>query len=165
MKRTYLKLCHEKQRKKNPGPNGLIILNTSGTGLMIKYINYASPSSGYSYCDRQLTLNFDLWAEFFGCRHVSIWGFRNRVCLSVPRENELSYLRRYQSYSSNWYINGKVLTNTTACSLKLSLNLNWISLKKKHCYITYLSVSAVMFCNIFLAYTVYIDRSTFSCYP
>ena len=51
------------------------------------------------------------------CRHVSMWGFQNRVCLSVhlsvPREKKLPWLRQYQSYISNWYINGKVFTSTT----------------------------------------------------
>ena len=51
------------------------------------------------------------------CRHVSIWGFQNRVrpsvCLSVPREKKSSKLRQYQSYISNCYINGKVFTSTT----------------------------------------------------
>ena len=42
---------------------------------------YASPSSGEAYRDRQLTTNLEL--KFFVCRHVSLWGFQNRVCLSV----------------------------------------------------------------------------------
>ena len=52
---------------------------------------------------------------FYGIRNnVSISVFKNRVCqlcLSVPREKKSSlqaWLRQYQSYSSNWYINGKV---------------------------------------------------------
>ena len=55
------------------------------------------------------------------CRHVSMWGFQNRVCLSVclsihlsvPREKKSPWLRQYQSYISNWYINGRVFTSTT----------------------------------------------------
>ena len=35
------------------------------------------------------------------------------VCLSVPQEKKLPYLRQYQSYISNWYINGMVFTSTT----------------------------------------------------
>ena len=37
------------------------------------------------YADRQLTPNFELLAEIFVCRHVSIIlrGFRNRVCLYI----------------------------------------------------------------------------------
>ena len=47
---------------------------------------YASPSSEEAYRDRQLTTSFEL--NFFVCRHVSMWGFQNRVCLSVPREKK-----------------------------------------------------------------------------
>ena len=36
------------------------------------------------------------------CRHVSIWGFQNSVCLSVPREKKSPWLRQYQSYISNY---------------------------------------------------------------
>ena len=36
------------------------------------------------------------------------------VRLSVPREKKSPWLRQYQSYISNWYINGKVFTSTTA---------------------------------------------------
>ena len=50
--------------------------------------NYASMSSEAAYSDRQLTTNFELWHEFFFflcvCQHVSMWGFQNRFCLSVP---------------------------------------------------------------------------------
>ena len=114
-------------------------------------------------------MSFEL--KFFVCRHVSMWGFQNRVCPSVrpsvcphpEKRNRLSfvnisptlvidtsmerssrvllhgnpkiwkknskmfeirnltfdkelkspYLRLYQSYISNWYINGKVFTSTT----------------------------------------------------
>ena len=42
-----------------------------------------------------------------------MWGFQNRVCLSVPRKKKSPWLRQYQSYISNWYINGKVFTSTT----------------------------------------------------
>ena len=68
------------------------------------------------------------------CWHVSIWGFQNRVCLSVPQEKKSPWLRQYQSYISNWYINGKVFTSTTPWKPK-RLNyffkkfrnwLNWI---------------------------------------
>ena len=54
---------------------------------------YASPSPGEAYRDRRLTTNFEL--KFFVCRHVSMWGFQNRVCLSVrtPRkENHHSFV-------------------------------------------------------------------------
>ena len=48
--------------------------------------NYASPTSGEAYRDRRLTTNFELSVEIFVCRHVSVWGFQNPVCLSAPRE-------------------------------------------------------------------------------
>ena len=63
------------------------------------------------------------------CRHVSIWGFQNRVCLSVhlsaPREKKSPWLLQYQSYISIWYINGKVFTSTTPWKPK-----NWNSFQK-----------------------------------
>ena len=34
-----------------------------------------------------LILSFEL--KFFVCRHVSLWGFQNPVCLSVPREKKI----------------------------------------------------------------------------
>ena len=46
---------------------------------------YASSSSKDAYCDRQLTPNFELLAEVFVYRHVSIWGFRNNVCPSPEK--------------------------------------------------------------------------------
>ena len=58
----------------------------------LQFRNYASPSSGEAYRDRQLITNFELWVEIFVCRHVSMWGFQNRVSvcpsvhLSAPRE-------------------------------------------------------------------------------
>ena len=36
------------------------------------------------------------------------------VCLSVPQEKKSPWLRQYQSYISNWYINGKVFSSTAA---------------------------------------------------
>ena len=73
-------------------------------------------------------MSFEL--KFFVCRYVSIWGFQNRVCLSVrlsvcpsvhlsvPREKKSPWLRQYQSYISDWYINGKVFTSTKTWKLK-----------------------------------------------
>ena len=53
------------------------------------------------------------------CNRGGIFGIYMRipklcVCLSIPREKKSPYLRQYQSYSSIWYINGKVFTSTTA---------------------------------------------------
>ena len=76
--------------------------------------NYASPSSGEAYRDRQLTTNFEFWVEIYVCRLVSMWGFQNPVCPSVRiREKKSPLFRQYQSYISNWYINGNVFTSTT----------------------------------------------------
>ena len=61
------------------------------------------------------------------------------VCLSVPREMKSPWLRQYQSYISNWYINEKAFTSTTPWEPK-----NLIFFKKN----AYLSVSAVMFCKL-----------------
>ena len=36
------------------------------------------------------------------------------VCPSVPQKKKSPWLRQYQSYNSNWYINGKVFTSTIA---------------------------------------------------
>ena len=94
--------------------------------------NYASLSSGEAYRDQQLTTNFGLALNFFVC-HVSLWGFQN-LCLSVPREKKSPWLRQI-TLGSNWYINGKVFTSTTAWkpqtfeflqkSSKLNFDLCW----------------------------------------
>ena len=39
-------------------------------------------------------------------------------CRSVRREKKSPWLRRYQSYISNWYVNGKFFTSTTTWELK-----------------------------------------------
>ena len=78
--------------------------------------NYASPSSGESYRDRRLTTNFEFWVEIFcmpTCFHMRIPKPCLSVHLSVPREKKSPWLRQYQSYIGNWYINGKVFTSTT----------------------------------------------------
>ena len=48
--------------------------------------------------------------EFF---FKKVWNWQNWI-LSVPREKKSPWLHRYQSYISNWYINGKVFTSITA---------------------------------------------------
>ena len=79
---------------------------------MVNY--YASPSSGDAHSDRQLTPNFELWVEIFcvpTCIHMRI----PKPCLSVcPYHEKSLQLRQYQSYISNWSINGKVFTSTIA---------------------------------------------------
>ena len=57
--------------------------------------NYATPSSGEAYRDRQLTTNFELWVEIFcvpNCQHVSIWGFQNPVCLYPEKRNHPGFV-------------------------------------------------------------------------
>ena len=88
--------------------------------ICLRTRNYASSSSGEAYRDRQLTTNFEIWVEIFcvpTCFHMRIPKPCLSVCpsvhLSVPREKKLPWLRHYQSYISNWYINGKVFTSTT----------------------------------------------------
>ena len=46
--------------------------------------------------------------------------------LSFDEELKSPYLRQYQSYISNWYINGKVFTSTTPWKPK-----NWIFISSK----------------------------------
>ena len=88
-----------------------------------------SPSSGDAYSDRQLTPNFELWVEIFCVPTVFLWEFQNRVCLSVlPREKKSPLFCQYQSYISEWYINGKVFTSNTAWKPKY---LIFISTKVK----------------------------------
>ena len=80
---------------------------------------YASPTSGEAYRDRRLTTNFELWVEIFcvsTCFPVRIpkpcLSVRPSVCPHPEKRNPLK-LRQYQSYISNWCINGKVFTSTT----------------------------------------------------
>ena len=72
---------------------------------------------GGTWGGQQLTTSFE--QKFFVCRHVSMWGFQNPVCLSVLREKKSPWLRQYQSYIGNWYINGKVFTSTTPWKPKI----------------------------------------------
>ena len=78
--------------------------------------NYTSPSSGEAYRDLQLTTNFELWVEIF-CVPTCFHNIMRipKPCLSVRTPKKKSpWRRRYQSYISNWYINGKVFTSTIA---------------------------------------------------
>ena len=60
--------------------------------LIVFICNYASPTSGEAYRDRRLTTNFELWVEIFVCRHVSIRGFQNRVCLHPDKRYHHSFV-------------------------------------------------------------------------
>ena len=75
---------------RTPACFGLGEQRGGGYNRDVKWVyNYASPTSGEAYRDRRLTTNFELWVEIFMCRHVSMWGFQNRVCPSVrtPRKD------------------------------------------------------------------------------
>ena len=48
--------------------------------------------------------------------------------VSVRREKKSPWLRQYQSYISNWYVNGKVFTSTTTWEQKKK---NWFFFSKK----------------------------------
>ena len=52
-----------------------------------------------------------IWIFFKTVRNWWNWILFPRV--SVCREQKSPWLRQYQSYSSNWYVNGKVFTSTT----------------------------------------------------
>ena len=67
--------------------------------------------------------------------------FHKRIlksCLSVPREKKSPWLRQYQSYISNWYINGKVFTSFLSWENKdfillRNKTLNWVFLLSCFC--------------------------------
>ena len=64
-----------------------------GGGKNRRWAIYASSTSGEAYRDRRLTTNFELWVEiFFVCRHVSMWGFRNPVCLYPEKRNRPGFV-------------------------------------------------------------------------
>ena len=66
-----------------------------------------------------------LCADMFPCEDSKT----GSVCLSVPREKKSPFHRQYQSYISNWYINGMVFTSTIMRSQKFNiLNKNMLTL-------------------------------------
>ena len=75
--------------------------------------------------------NPEMW-KFF--KKVRNW--RNCILsvlrVSVCREKKSTWLRQYQSYISNWYVNGKVFTSTTTWEQKNLIFFkkvwNWIRL-------------------------------------
>ena len=74
------------------------------------------------------------------------------VSVCTPRK-EITIASSISVHISNWYINGKVFTSTTTWKPKLFFLLFSNA---------YLSVSAVMLCKQFLAYTAYIDGSAYA---
>ena len=87
------------------------------------------------------------------------------VCLSVPREMKWPKLQD-QSYSSNWYINGKVFTSTTAWKPKkifskknrhlvlscITVNWDWYELIGR----LFLSLSCIaIFCPCFSCWRLF----------
>ena len=61
-----------------------------------------------------IILSFEL--NFFVCRHVSIWGFQNRVC--PEKRNHPGFVNISHTILIHTYINGKVFTSTTAWKTK-----------------------------------------------
>ena len=51
--------------------------------------------------------NQKIWIFF-----KKVWNWQNWI-LSVRREKKSPWLHQYQSYISNWYVNGKIFTSTT----------------------------------------------------
>ena len=73
-------------------------------------------------------------------------GNRRNWILSVPRvsvrrETKSPWLRQYQSYISNWYVNGKVFTSTTAWKLE---NFMFFSKKCRNWIFTFILTCAEM---------------------
>ena len=125
-----------------PMPNNIsssiILISSRYIFFSIENNIYASPS---------LILSFEL--NFFVCRHVSMWGFQNHVCLSICLYHEKKFtppLRQYQSYISNWFINGKVFTSTTQCKPKKFLFFQKSS--KFECWLVTKSWNHLSFVNI-----------------
>ena len=76
--------------------------------------------------------NPEMWNFFQKVRNWRNWILSvHRV--SACREKKSPWLRQYQSYISNWYVNGKVFTSTTPWELKNLIFFfkkvrNWIRL-------------------------------------
>ena len=65
----------------------IMVSNFNRLYIVRLYIMHPRPPGRHIGIDSQLLiLSFEL--KFFVCRHVSMWGFQNRVCLSVrtPRK-------------------------------------------------------------------------------
>ena len=87
-------------------------------------------------------------------------GNRRNWILSVPRvslrrEKKSPWLRQYQSYISNWYINGKVFTSTTTWEPKIRFFSRKFEIKFDLCWraeiniqvgLTYMSTSGMHRC-------------------
>ena len=69
------------------------------------------------------------------CEFFQKVGNQRNWILSVPREKKSPWLCQYQAYISNWYVNGKVFTNTTTWEPKIRFFFkkvwNWIWLVLK----------------------------------
>ena len=69
--------------------NGFVLtISTNKWKAFFQISNYASPSSGKAYKDRQLTTNFEFWVEIFCVPTKPCLSVRLSVHLSVPRENK-----------------------------------------------------------------------------
>ena len=75
--------------------------------------------------------NPEMWKFFQKVRNWRNW-ILSVPRVSVCRETKLPWLRQYQSYISNWYVNGKVFTSTSynmrtkKFDLKKKKNRNWV---------------------------------------
>ena len=75
---------------------------------------------------------------------------RPSVHLSVPREKKLPWLRQYQSYISNWYINGKVFTSNTPWKPKIkkkntkSLKFEFWLVTKSWNHLSFVNISPIL---------------------
>ena len=88
---------------------------------------YASPTSGEAYRDRRLTTNFEL--KFFVCRHVSMWGFQNRVCLSFCPHPEKRYHHSFVNISPTLVIDTSMERSSRV--LQHGNQKNWFFFSKK----------------------------------
>ena len=130
------------------------LCNSTIPSFLRLFFFYASPSSGEAYRDWQLTTNFEFWVEIFcvpTCFYMRIskpcLSVRPSVNLSVPREKKLPWLRQYQSYISNWYINWKVFTSTTAWkpkNYKKSLKFEFWLVTKSWNHLSFVNISPTL---------------------
>ena len=141
------------------------------------YSNYAFPSSGEAYRDQQLTTNFGALSWNFLCADMFPYedsktlsvrpSVRPSVCLSVPREKKSPWLRQYQSYISNSYINGKVITSTTTCKPKIfifflqkSLKFEFWLVTKSWNHISFVNISPTLVIDIHINGKVFTGTTT-----
>ena len=123
------------------------------------WFNYGSPSSGEAHKDRQLTTNSEFWVEIFcvpTCFHMRILKQCLYVHLSIPWENKSLWLHQYQSYISNWYINGKIFKSTTPWEPKnlnffqKSLKFEFLLVTKRWNHLSFVNISRTLVANWYI---------------